>query len=137
MNLCVAGAFVATLFVVGCGGSSKPTVPGDVDTVPPAAISDLTAKVVTGLSAQVTLRWKESPEIDLAGYRVYRSHNGDTPTLVMASDTSTFGDSGVQNGDTYVYQVSAFDESNNESSKVSTGTLVVTPAPKEGQTRDN
>ena len=120
MHLFVPGAFLAALIVVGCGGS-KSTGP---DTVPPAAITGLSSGFVPGANATVTLRWKESPQIDLAGYRVYRSVDGAAATLVSTGDVNGFEDTNVS-GRSVVYQVSAFDASNNESSKVSTAPIVV------------
>ena len=122
MHLFVLGAFVVALTVMRCG-ASKSTGP-DVDTVPPAAVTDLAAGFVPGANAKVMLQWKQSPEIDLAGYRVYRSVDGGTSTLVASGDVNGFEDTNVS-GSTFVYQVSAFDESSNESSRVSTAPIVV------------
>jgi hypothetical protein len=122
MHLFVLGAFLVALIVVGCGSASKTTGPGD--TVPPAAITDLSAGFVPGAGAKITLRWKQSPEVDLAGYRVYRSVDGGASTLVASGDVNGFEDTSLS-GNSFVYQVSAFDVSNNESSKVSTAPIVV------------
>jgi hypothetical protein len=128
MHLFVLGA-LAALIVAGCGSASKTTSPGD--TVPPAAITGLSSGFVPGANASVVLHWKQSPELDLSGYRVYRSVDGGASTLVASGDVNGFEDTNVS-GVSLVYQVSAFDESSNESSKVSTTPIVVSAHPRPG-----
>jgi fibronectin type 3 domain-containing protein len=107
----------------GCGSDSV-QAPGD--TVPPVAVVDLDASVVTqNGAASVELVWTDSPEADLAGYRVYRSFAGEEMTLVGVETAATFRDGTVRGGASYVYEVSAFDDSGNESPRVNTGLVWV------------
>ena len=83
------------------------------DTTPPAAPTGLTA---TAGNAQVVLDWNDNTESDLAGYNVYRNTDGFTnpingPLLAASNYTNT----GLTNGTTYSYKVSAADYSANES----------------------
>jgi hypothetical protein len=85
------------------------------DTSPPAAPAGLTATAGNG---QVVLDWASNVEADLAGYRVYRRVAGDVwPASPLASaSTSAYTDSGLANGTTYEYRVTAYDTATNESS---------------------
>lgn len=85
-----------------------------LDTVPPAVPTGLVA--VAG-DAEVRLSWDPSPEIDLAGYSVWRSMDAVhyeelTPDLVTSPG---FVDAGLENGVTYHYAVRAEDLSGHES----------------------
>jgi hypothetical protein len=63
----------------------------------------------------VSLRWNTSSDVGGSGVRGYRIlRNGVFVTEVPAS-TTTFLDSGLSEGHTYSYRVSAKDRSNNES----------------------
>jgi beta-glucanase (GH16 family) len=83
-----------------------------VDTTPPSAP---TSVVASGGDAQVTLGWSANAESDLAGYRVYR--NG---VRVGSPTTTSFTDSGLSNGTSYTYYVTAVDTSGNESAHSAT-----------------
>jgi len=81
----------------------------------PAAISGLATPV------SIEVSWQRSPEPDLKGYYIYRSvdggpfaKQGDLLTL------PTYSDHNVEHGKTYKYQVTAIDQSNNESGKSAT-----------------
>ena len=83
---------------------------GQLDTTPPAIPTGLAA--VPG-SGSVTLSWTANTEPDLAGYNVYRGAsllNGAAPV----SGTS-FSDTGLTNGTTYTYTITAVDTSGNAS----------------------
>jgi hypothetical protein len=83
---------------------------GQPDTTPPAIPTGLAA--VPG-SGSVTLSWTANTESDLAGYNVYRGAsllNGVAPV----SGTS-FSDTGLTNGTTYTYTITAVDTSGNAS----------------------
>ena len=91
----------------GCGGGG--------DTTPPAAPTSLTA---TPGDAIVDLDWADNGEPDLDGYSVYRATSSGGPySLVSGSllSTSAFSDTGVTNGTTYFYVVTASDLAGNES----------------------
>ena len=88
------------------------------DTTAPAAPRDLTTVPGDG---QVTLTWSPNTEPDLSHYVIYRSiTSGFTPTSsdsvgrVDKPDT-TFTDTGLINGMTYYYRISAVDKVGNES----------------------
>lgn len=131
MNILVAVALLATIGVVGCGSSDKPTAPAGGDTVPPAALVDLSGWVNSGQNPTVGLSWKAGAELDLAGYNIYRSENGGASELVGVVSSANYLDTSVQAGSNYVYQVSAYDLSSNEGPRASTPTLTV---PNDGRT---
>jgi len=96
------------------------------DLVAPAAPTGLTATAGDG---QVGLDWANSTEPDLARYHVYRrSSDGTWPTTPLATVTaSAFTDTGLPNGVTQTYRVTAEDSSTNES--VPSNEASATPAP--------
>jgi hypothetical protein len=95
----------------------QPT-PTPADAVAPSAPANLQA---TGANAQVSLTWSAATDdVGVAGYRVYR--NG---IQVGAPATTTYTDSGLTNGTTYVYTVRAVDGAGNLSA--SSASVPVTP----------
>ncbi len=88
---------------------------GIPDTTPPAAPTGLGA---SGGDGQVSLTWNANGESDLDGYNVYRgtASGGPYTQLNGVSVTSpSYLDTGVTNGTTYFYVVTAVDTSSNES----------------------
>jgi hypothetical protein len=98
-------------FAAGCDDDGPVAIR---DVVPPAAPQSV--RSVTG-DDRVTLDWVRNTEPDLAGYRVYRGTTGyDGPFSPMGTTTSlTWVDDTANNGSTYYYAVSAFDDAGNES----------------------
>ncbi len=118
------------LFVVillaGCGGSPSDSGDNGDDSDPPE--EDTTAPAspsgVEGDSGdqKVELSWDANNESDLDGYNLYRSEssfsdvsnmnpvNGST----LISDLG-YTDTGLENGTTYYYRLTAVDENDNES----------------------
>ena len=103
--------------------------------------SDATAPAVpTGLVATaddmfITLDWDDNTDLDLAGYNVLRSTNSGGPYLRLNGAlllTSDFTDTGLSNGVTYYYVVTAVDTSGNESGTSSEASA--TPGPAGGTT---
>lgn len=91
----------------------------DPDTTAPAAPAGLAA---TGGTRQVVLDWADNAEPDLAGYRVYR--NG----VQIASPTgSAFTDTGLADGATYTYEVTAVDNAGNESARSAQASATTAP----------
>jgi Lamin Tail Domain/Calcineurin-like phosphoesterase len=86
---------------------TAPPAQPPLDTTPPAMPTNLTASAGDG---EVTLNWTANTEADLNHYNLYRDG------AEIASPTSaTYTDSGVTNGTTYSYQVTAVDNAGNES----------------------
>ncbi|MFI1377008.1 fibronectin type III domain-containing protein [Streptomyces longwoodensis] len=74
------------------------------------------------------LSWAANKEMDLAGYRVYRQVAGSTAwTRIGATTTArrTFDDTPPQTGQSYRYQIRAYDKAGNESA----GTAALGPVP--------
>ena len=101
--------------VLVIGGCISPTGPG----TPPAPPRGVTS--VTG-DHQVTLHWLPNTERDVAGYHVYQSTcsgGGDCPYFRIGSvdgvSSTTFVVTGLGNGETWYYAISAFDRNGNES----------------------
>jgi parallel beta-helix repeat protein len=99
---------------IGCYERAS-SAPPPADTTPPGAPTGLHATAGDG---QVALGWNANTEPDLAGYNVYRStsqtgsytkQNSSILTLTALTQT------GLVNGTTYWYRVSALDKSGNES----------------------
>ncbi|MFO7767346.1 MAG: fibronectin type III domain-containing protein [bacterium] len=109
-------AFPAGILVLGllaaaaCGGGEAP------DTTPPDAVTGLTAAAGDG---EITLSWNASDADDFSHYRVYQ---GTSPTSMdpLAEEPEEAGltiSSGLADGTTYSFAVSAVDEAGNESSQ--------------------
>ncbi len=120
---------IAAAFIAGCDSSSSPSNP--VDTVAPAAVLDVQAHY-DGNLMQVT--WAAGSEADLAGYRVYRSTNGAAAILAGYETSTTYVDTSVGARASYRYEVTAVDQSGNESPRASTTQVFVsTTAPARGR----
>lgn len=113
---------------LGC--LEQPSAAPPPDTTAPAVPTGLTA---TAGDARVTLAWNVNNESDLAGYFVYRAAAQSGPysrqnsaPLTKASLVHT----GLTNGQTYWYAVSAVDQSGNESAAgTPVGATPQAPAP--------
>jgi hypothetical protein len=112
-------AVAATFGLAGCDDDDHgPTGPGDH--FAPAVPRGVTS--TTG-DREVVLQWYPNHELDLSGYRIYRSqtqNDGYDPIAwVNASRGDVpyeeYVDRGVLNGRTYYYAVSAVDDRENES----------------------
>jgi len=100
----------------GGGGSGKPPV--RVDTIPPAAPAGLGGTPGDG---KVSLSWLANSESDLAGYKVFRSTDQgatwEAGTNVAGRSVTSYIVSGLTNGVTYRFALTAYDISGNESEK--------------------
>ncbi|MEI7637201.1 MAG: right-handed parallel beta-helix repeat-containing protein, partial [Syntrophus sp. (in: bacteria)] len=85
---------------------------------------------LVGRNAAVLLSWEKSADLDLAGYRVYRSL---TPLSgyqeIARTEVTELRDEKLVNGQTYYYQVSAVDLAGNESDRAAGTGIPVTPGP--------
>ena len=102
------------------GPRSTPVSIATRDVFPPAAPQQLDA-VADNSSHSIDLSWSPDSEPDLAGYYVYRSEKGSGeakpgrisgPTPI---NVPSYRDTTASPGISYVYQVSAVDQSGNES----------------------
>jgi fibronectin type 3 domain-containing protein len=97
----------------------------ETDGTPLDATPDTTAPALpTGLvvspgNSELTINWSANTETDLAGYNLYRSTDDVTFTKINTSTLTgtSYVDTGLTNGTTYYYQLSALDTSGNESTK--------------------
>jgi len=112
-------------FVVAVDIAGKETPPSNIlrykieDNIPPGRVGGVEAIVREGT---VELTWRTSPELDLAGYNVYRSTRMGTPFKKLNSKLidgleTVFVDSTIASGKNYLYQVSAVDSAGNEGKK--------------------
>ena len=125
-----------TVLVLGAAGCDETTTaPRDVTA--PAAPVGLSS--VTG-DGQVRLQWLENTEGDLAGYRLYAApcaSGSSCPYDRIGSTSATqFTVTGLTNGVTRYYAVSAVDRAGNESA-LSYGTVFDTPRPTGATTLTN
>lgn len=100
--------WVDCLFLDQCSG-------GGPDVTPPAPPTGLTA---TGGDGQVELSWSPNGESDLSGYNVYRATASGGPyTKINTSQVvgEAYTDTGLTNGTSYYYVITALDTSGNES----------------------
>ena len=96
------------------GNPGNPGNPDPDDTTPPAAPAGLRAQAG---DRTVTLTWTSGTEQDLAGYRVYVSSDGGA-TWSSPADAGLRAEyvvTGLTNGTTYTFVVTAYDKSDNES----------------------
>jgi fibronectin type 3 domain-containing protein len=86
-----------------------------------SACNKNTAEVITsGQAHSVTLKWTASKSA-IAGYRIYRSSQPNTPPGVLAvtsSKETEYVDKSVEAGKTYYYLIKAFDAAGRESTAV-------------------
>ena len=84
------------------------------DVAPPAAPAGVATLV--GADA-VEVSWSPSAEADLAGYRVYRAPEGGAPERLaeLAATETKWRDASPQRGGNFLYTVTAYDKSGNES----------------------
>ena len=88
----------------------------------------------TGLAAtpgdrQIALDWDDNTEPDFTGYRIYRTTTSGSGYTLIASNwtTSQFTDTGLTNGLTYHYTVTAQDTSSNESTPTPEASATLVP----------
>ncbi|MEM7262042.1 MAG: LamG-like jellyroll fold domain-containing protein, partial [Planctomycetota bacterium] len=94
-------------------GSPVPT-PSENDTTPPAAPTALAA---VAEDSEVELDWADNGEVDFASYNVYRSLTSGAAYELVGEGVSQsqYLDTGLANGSTYYYVVTATDRAGNES----------------------
>jgi hypothetical protein len=104
-------------------GDSAPAIVTPRDVFPPAVPQNVIANVVSPTpeaSPEVDLSWSINSEPDLAGYRLYRSEQQDTPGQPVTLElllSPAYRDTSVQPGHRYWYSVTSLDRSGNESAR--------------------
>ena len=92
---------------------------------PPTGLSGISGDGIA------TLNWTANSESDLAGYNVYRSQTSGSDYVqvnISLVTQNAYQDSGLTNGVTYYYVVTAVDESDNESQyseEVNTSSFII------------
>ncbi|NEU07291.1 hypothetical protein GZH53_03100, partial [Flavihumibacter sp. R14] len=117
-----------TLVVTDNAGNST-SVSFSIDKTAPAKPVNV---IATSLDSRVNIAWDSNTETDLRSYRVY-ARTGSNPAAVIQTLTTpvtSYSHTGLTNGTTYYYTITAVDEAGNES-PVSTE---LTATPKGGQT---
>jgi len=134
-NDTVGNEYVSYLWPVRCTEEDPATVL--VDPMPPAAPKGLYANIGDGY---IEVRWLPNGEDDLAGYRVYRSTDGENFSKSPISGLDLvrynyFLDTGLENDKKYYYRVTAVDQAviPNESNF----SEVISDAPKEDEADPN
>ncbi|WP_043667240.1 PA14 domain-containing protein [Streptomyces xylophagus] len=96
-----------------------PRTSATVDKVGPLAPTGVSADYIPdGEWAYTELAWSANKEMDLAGYRVYRRLKGSGAWTKVATTTAakrTAGDEPPPTGQSYYYEVRAYDKAGNES----------------------
>jgi hypothetical protein len=101
-----AGTYTATITVTASGSTNSP------QQIPVSLTLSVTA------ANTATLAWNASTESDLAGYKVYRGTGSGTfgaPLTTLPKTTTSYTATGLQNGTTYFFVITAYDNSGNES----------------------
>ncbi|MBI4707280.1 MAG: gliding motility-associated C-terminal domain-containing protein [Candidatus Omnitrophica bacterium] len=85
-----------------------------LDATPPAAPQGLLAGAEDG---KVTLSWTQNAEVDLAGYNIYRSVDGETYSKINSDliSAAQYQDGGLTGNNTYFYKITSLDKPGNES----------------------
>jgi len=87
---------------------------GTIDKTPPAQVTGLTVSTPPEGNT-LNIQWTANTEFDISGYYVYRSLvSGSSYVLVATTQINSFVDTGLTDGVTYYYVVSAFDVAGNE-----------------------
>jgi len=125
--ICLGMSF-ALLPLAGCAGlasvGSGPNGNGSGGGTAPAAPAGLAA---TAGNAQVTLSWNAS--LNATGYYVKRSAvNGGPYTQVASISSENFADTGLTNGTTYYYVVSAYDSAGQSANSAQVSAVPAAPA---------
>lgn len=103
-----------------CTTGNQPPPPPD--TTPPSAPTNLTASAPN--SSSVNLSWGPSTDnVGVAGYKVYRGGSQITTTT-----KTNYTDSTVVGGQSYTYQVFAYDAAGNTSTSSNSATVIVPAA---------
>lgn len=100
--------------VDGCGNESAPTaavtitlVPCDDDVTFPAMPQNVATQPA---DESVRITWDKVNDTDVVGYEIYFSHSdGSTQSTLMVSNVDNYTVYGLENGETYFFQVSAVD----------------------------
>ncbi len=116
--------------IAGCGEDQVTAT----DTTAPAAPIGLRA--MAG-NTTVYLEWDANSETDLAGYNVYSAVDGAALELVAVVPATSTGYNEVrERGHEYTYEITAFDQSTNESSASNQASILHQSLPS-GGVRDN
>ena len=108
-------SFLGASDFAALGISASVEVISSGDITPPASPTNLTASAGDG---QITLAWSPNTEVDFLRYRIYGGTAANPATAL--DSTAAIGDTsqtftGLVNGMTYYYRVTAVDEALNES----------------------
>ncbi|MBP7652450.1 hypothetical protein KA977_03445, partial [Candidatus Dependentiae bacterium] len=114
--------YVTSVDTAGNQSLSSDSVYGQpFETPPPATPTGFTAQAG---NQQVTFQWNQNTESDLKGYKLYYKTypaSSDKPYILVDSMTYITGtiyvDTGLSNGETYIYYISAINQNNGESVK--------------------
>jgi hypothetical protein len=116
-------ALVAALALTGCSVDDPILVRDNVAPAAPQALYSVTG------DGKVTLHWVSNTEPDLVGYRVYIAPAFVGPYTPLATvATTSYVATGLANGTTWYFAVSAYDVAGNESD-LSTENVNDTPRP--------
>lgn len=102
-----AGTHSAAITVTASGATNSPRI------IP------VTLTLSSGtVNQSATLTWNPNGESDLAGYKVYRataSGGYGAPIATLQGNVTSFTATGLQNGTTYFFVITAYDNAGNES----------------------
>jgi fibronectin type 3 domain-containing protein len=102
-------------------GDDSPMVKVFADDLFPPAVPSSVQAVFSGAGGQpfIDLIWAPVPDLDLAGYNVYRRESGEAVTKINVGlvKAPSFRDTNVTSGKSYSYSVTAVDARGNESAR--------------------
>lgn len=110
------------------GDVGQYTVSGNIVFGSSAAPTSLVATATS--TSQVSLTWRDNSSSE-AGYRVERSLNGTTwtPRATLAANSTSYSDSGLSAGTTYIYRVAMLDAAGNAVYSNQSATTTIPTAP--------
>ncbi|MGF7058904.1 S8 family serine peptidase [Brassicibacter mesophilus] len=98
------------------------------DTQAPRKIEGLTSEIYP---AGVVLGWDKPIDGDIAAYKIYRTTNEDNELELIGESSSThYIDNDTQEGQTYYYQITAYDLAGNEGDKSDISIMEVDSLPE-------
>jgi hypothetical protein len=101
-----AGTYNGTITITGSGSTNSP------QQIP------VSFTLTATTAGTATLTWNASTESDLTGYKVYRGTGSGTygaPLATLPKTTTNYTATGLQNGTTYFFVITAYDSAGNES----------------------
>ncbi len=114
--------FLLVLLFYGCERSTPSDVTGDG--LPPAVPTNV--KIYSAYDGEIEIVWHANVEVDLKGYKIYRSIDSTNFDLIDFTDQNDYLDDSLNYSTKYFYRITSIDVENRESQP----SLIVSAIPK-------